>query len=153
MLVRRTHTFGPLFQLSDNLDRLFNRFGNCECESFLPGSQDTVAWLPAIDVTAGEKEIVVRAEVPGVSPENIEVTVTGRVLTISGDKQAASENNEEDVHYAERRFGSFRRVIKLPTAVDTESITASHKDGVLEIRLNKSQSVLPKRIPVEVEKN
>lgn len=153
MLALRTRTFGPLFPLSDDLDRLFSRFGNGEFEPLLPEPQDGVAWLPAIDVSSSEKEIVVRAEVPGVNPENIEVTVTGRVLTIAGEKQAASEENEEDVHYGERRFGSFRRVVKLPTVVDTESITASHKDGVLEIRLSKSQSVLPKRIPVQVKKN
>ena len=153
MLVQTTRTFGPLFQFSDPLDRLFSRFGNSECDSLLTGSQDGVAWLPAVDVIAGEKEIVVRAEVPGVNPDNIEVTVTGRVLTIAGEKQAGAQDNQERVHHAERCFGSFRRVIKLPTDVDKESITASHVNGVLEIRLNKSQSVIPKRIQVKVANN
>ena len=153
MLARTTHTFGPLFHLGDGLTRLFGPLTDGDFGTLANESPTPSAWLPAVDVSAGKENIVVRAEVPGVSPDNLEVTVTGRVLTIAGEKRESEQGKDEGVHYAERRFGSFRRSIKLPTDVETDSITASHKDGVLEIRLDKSKALLPKRIPVEVAGN
>ena len=103
---------------------------------------------PAIDVSETDTEVVVRAEVAGVDPRGIDVSLSGQTLTIGGEKKESTETQGENWYRSERRFGSFRRTLQLPAPVDTEKVSAEHKNGVLTVRLKKLQSALPKRIPV-----
>ena len=140
----------------EEVDRLFERFFR---EPFSGESRllpelrlCATAWSPSLDVKESEDEITVRAELPGVDPKEIDVSLHGDVLIISGDKKEESEERREGYYHAERRFGSFRRSIALPAAVDEERIAAEYDKGVLTIRLQKSEKAAAKRIPVTVSK-
>ncbi|MDJ0960617.1 MAG: Hsp20/alpha crystallin family protein [Acidimicrobiia bacterium] len=110
-------------------------------------------WLPRIDVFGKENTLVVRAEVPGVDPDAIEVTVEGDTLTISGSRTfESSEELEGGYHRRELFEGEFKRTVLLPDGVDAESITATSKDGILEISVPKRPEVLPRKVTVDVQR-
>lgn len=102
----------------------------------------------ALDVAEQEDAFVVKASVPGVAPEDVEVTLTDNVLTIKGEMKADKEINEENYHLRERRFGAFMRSVTLPTAVEAEKIEAVNENGVLTLTLPKAEAVKPKKIEV-----
>jgi len=106
------------------------------------------AW-PAIDVAEEDENILVRAEVPGCKAEDIEISVHGNVLTISGEKKQEEEKKEKGYYYMESSYGSFRRELNLPTEVDAGKIDATCKDGVLSITLPKAARA--KAIKVKVK--
>ncbi|UCC73593.1 MAG: Hsp20/alpha crystallin family protein [Gemmatimonadota bacterium] len=149
-LIRRGNRVG----LRSELDRVFGEmFGD-----FLPERRVSRAgawskgWVPSLDVSETEDGITVVAEVPGVDPGEIEVSITGDLLVISGEKKEESEEEREGYFYSERRFGSFRRAVTLPAAVDREKVAAEYDKGLLTIRLEKSEKDATKKIPVEVSK-
>ena len=107
-----------------------------------------VAW-PAIDITDNENEYVVKAEVPGCKAEDIDITVAGNVLTISGEKKVEKEVKEKDYYHSERSFGSFRRDLRLATDIDTGKIEAECRDGVLAVKLPKSEKAMPAKIKIK----
>ncbi len=106
-------------------------------------------WVPALDVSERENEVVVKAEIPGMSKEDIKVSVKDDMLTISGEKKREEREEGENWHRVERTYGSFKRMLTLPS-VDNEKVEARYKDGVLEIRLPKQESAKPKEIPIKV---
>ncbi len=93
--------------------------------------------FPSIDVVNREKEIVVKAEVPGFDKEDIDISLSGRTLTIQGESRHEEQTEEGDVHRHEIRSGSFSRVVTLPEEVDGSKATSSYKDGVVELKLPK----------------
>jgi HSP20 family protein len=109
------------------------------------------AWAPALDVSEKGDVITVRADMPGVDPEKIDVTVQDDVLTLRGTKEEAVEEEGETFVRSERRFGSFMRQVTLPAPVDESKVNATYKDGVLRIELRRSKSAQPRRIPVTSE--
>lgn len=138
----------PLNYFRSEMDNLFDRFFNGPWDLATNGGMPTMQW-PSLDVTETDDEVVVRAEVPGVEPKDIDVTLSGQTLTLSGEKKGSSEKKGENFHHTERFFGSFRRMIELPSAVDGENLKAEHKNGLIEIRMKKEVSSKPKRIPVK----
>jgi HSP20 family protein len=137
------------------VDRLFERFFG---EPFWGGrlSEGLRSWgstgYPALDVSEQEDAITVRAEVPGVDPKDLDISVSGDVLVLSGEKKEESEQRGDSFYHSERSFGSFRRTIALPATVDREKMSAGYDKGVLTIRLAKSEKAVAKRIPVSVKK-
>jgi HSP20 family protein len=109
------------------------------------------AWVPSLEVSETEKEVAVRAELPGVKPEDLDIHVTGNTLVLAGEKKQSSEQKGEGFYHSERRFGSFRREVPLPTEVDADKVTADYSAGVLTVRLQKSEVTQAKRIPVNVK--
>lgn len=107
---------------------------------------------PTIDVSETDNEITVRAEVPGIDPKDIDVSLTGQTLVISGEKTESREKKDENFFHSERRFGSFRRTVTLPVGVNTEQVSAEHKNGLLTIKLKKRESAVAKRITVQTGK-
>jgi HSP20 family protein len=105
---------------------------------------------PMIDLAEDETTYTVKASVPGVKPEDVEVTLQHNILTIKGEAKEEKEIKEENYHMRERRFGSFMRSITLPSEVKAEEIEAKHEDGVLTVRLPKSKVDKPKKITVNV---
>ncbi len=106
------------------------------------------AW-PAIDVAEKEDAILVRAEVPGMKPEEIEISVYGDTLTISGEKKEAKEDQNDGFYHVESTYGSFHREVALPTDVDEKKIEAVCKDGVLSVTLPKAEK--SKAVKVQVK--
>lgn len=140
----------PLMNLRTEMDRLFDSFlrepfGTIEWPHWGNG-----AWSPAIDVAEDEKELSVRAELPGIDPKDIDVTVVGNQLTLSGEKRESKETKEKGVYHSETRYGSFRRTVPLPECVDTEHVDAQYSNGVLTLKLPKTAPVGQKRIEVKV---
>ena len=106
------------------------------------------AW-PAIDVAEEEDAIIVRAEVPGCKAEDIDISVCGNSLTISGEKKLSEEKKEKGYYHMESSYGSFRRELTLPTDVDQGKVDASCKDGVLSIKLPKAEKTRAVKVKVK----
>ena len=108
------------------------------------------AWSPTVDATETEDKIVVSAELPGLSREDIKITLKEGVLTIEGEKQSDSESKEENPQWTERRYGKFSRSFNLPSEIDAGKVSAVCKDGVLKLTLPKAEEAKPKEIEVKV---
>ena len=132
-----------MFTVRRELDRLFDRYGNGETLS---------AWAPTVDVKETGDEIVVHAELPGLNPEDVNVSVQNGVLTISGEKRDEREEGKGDTsyHVVERRYGRFERSFSLPSTVSPTNVKANFQNGVLTVTLPKSEEAKPRRIEVQV---
>ena len=105
-------------------------------------------WLPAIDMSENDRQIHVRAELPGIDPADVDVSVSEDRLVISGEKKSERERSGEGWTHRESRYGSFTRAIPLPEAVDPAQVTASYDKGVLTVELTKSPSSTARKVPV-----
>ncbi|EEF57448.1 Hsp20/alpha crystallin family protein [Pedosphaera parvula] len=114
-----------------------------------PSTSFFEGWEPNIDIYEDKEKITVNAELPGMKKEDINVSLEGRALTISGERKEEQEHKEGDNYRAERFFGRFQRSITLPSAVNAEKINANYKDGVLTIELPKSEEAKAKQINVK----
>jgi HSP20 family protein len=106
-------------------------------------------WEPKIDVYDSKNEVTVKAELPGMKKEDIDVSVEGNTLTISGERKEEHEQKEGDAFRSERFFGRFQRSVTLPESADPAKVQANYKDGVLTIELPKSEQSKPKQIEVK----
>jgi len=127
----------------DAFDELFNRFFEGS-DWLLSGA---TSW-PAIDLAEREDSVVVRAELPGMKAEDIDLQVRNNVLNISGEKADKTEEKGENFYHVESRRGGFRRSIMLPSEVDAEKINAAYKDGILTVTLPKAEKAKPRRIAI-----
>ena len=109
-------------------------------------------WMPSIDVFEKDGKLMVKAELPGMKEEDIDVSVSDNSLIIRGEKKSESEVNEENYYRSERSYGSFYRSIPLPSKVEADKIEANFEDGVLEVSLPKSAEVKPKKVAVSARK-
>lgn len=130
----REDFFDPFVTFRREMDRMFDDFfGGGALRSF----QGAQGLTPAIDIDETDREVVVTAELPGVTEKDIEVNVAGDLLTIKGEKKAQHEQKNGDSYYMERRFGSFARSIRLPFEVKDQDAGAKFSNGVLTVRLPK----------------
>ena len=108
-------------------------------------------WVPPVDVfQTGEHELVLKAELPDMTREDIDVTVENFVLTIKGEKKLATDVKEEHFHHVERRYGAFSRSFSVPRTVDSGKVVAEYKNGVLTVRLPLHEEAKPRQIKVDV---
>ena len=108
-------------------------------------------WVPPVDIYQnGDHELVLKAELPDMSREDIDITVENYVLTIKGEKKFAGEVKEEQYHHAERRYGTFSRSFSLPRTVDATKVSADYRNGVLTIKLPLREEAKPRQIKVDV---
>lgn len=108
-------------------------------------------WTPSLDVSETKNNIVVKAEAPGVDPKDIDISLTGDVLTIKGEKRQEKEEKEQNYHRVERSYGVFARSVRLPQEVQSDKIEANYKKGILKITLPKSEEAKKKEIKIKVE--
>lgn len=106
-------------------------------------------WVPAFDLSETEKEVIVKAELPGMDVKDIDIALTDGLLTIKGERQLEKEDKKENYHRIERQFGSFSRSLNLGTKVRSDDIEATYKDGILTVTLPKVEASKPKRIEVK----
>ncbi len=144
-------TESPLVALRSEMDRLFDTFlrepfGDVDWPFVGQGR-----WSPTVDIAETDDQVTVRAEVPGIDPKDLEVSVSGSQLVLSGEKRESAENQGKDYYHSESRYGSFRRCVRLPEGVDSENVDAQYANGVLTLRLKKIPSAVPKRIEVKVK--
>jgi HSP20 family protein len=113
------------------------------------GEQTFGSWMPPVEIFEKEDNLVLRAELPGMSEKDIELAVENGILTLRGEKKQGTDLKEENIHRAERYYGSFMRTFSLPTTVEVDKIRASYKDGVLEVVLPKAEVAKSKRIEIK----
>ena len=146
-LVRWTDPFREFAQLQDRLNRVFTDTyrGNDE------GLMTTGSWVPPVDIYQnGDHELVLKAELPDMTREDIDITVDNGTLTIKGEKKLSTEVKEEQFQRIERRYGLFSRTFSLPQTVDTARVAAEYRNGVLTVRLPLREEARPRQIKVDV---
>jgi HSP20 family protein len=145
-LIRRTDPLRELATMPERMRRLFEDFPFAfrgREERLAP-----VAWAPPVDIYETEGEIVVKAEVPGMSKDDVSLEVRNGVLTLRGERKSEREVKEENYYCAECAYGTFQRSFTLPTNVDEGKTNASLKNGILEIHLPKKEEARPKQIKI-----
>ena len=142
-MLTRWDPFRDLVSMRRAMDRLM---GNS-----LGEDQDvTSEWGLPLDVVEDENQYIVKASLPGIKPEELEITYNKGTLAIRGEVKDESETTKGQYHLRERRYGAFSRTISLPNSVKAEDIQADYHDGILELKLPKSEEVKPKRIPIQI---
>jgi len=108
-----------------------------------------VGWSPNIDIADTDEEITLKAELPGMTKEDVDVSITDNILTLRGEKKQEQETKKENYHRIERSYGSFQRIFTLPKSIQSDKIKANFKDGILNINIPKAEEVKPKQIAIE----
>lgn len=152
MSLIRWDPFRELVEIQRNLDELFRRTFP-SLERSLPVTSYRGEWVPALDVVQKEGELLVRAELPGVDPEQVEVTVTGDQLTIKGERKEQVEVEKENWLRREFRYGAFERCLTLPPEADTDNIKATYRNGILEISIPYQPKGKPRKLTIDVKKS
>jgi HSP20 family protein len=152
MAIVRWEPFRDLVGLQDRMNRLFDEAFRgagrpLEDDWSLGGN-----WAPAVDIYEQEGSIVLKAELPGVDPKDVDIRLENNVLTLLGERKIDQEVKRENYHRVERAYGSFTRSFTLPTVVDQEKIKAAFKDGVLQVTLPKKEEARPRQISISVNK-
>jgi HSP20 family protein len=148
-MVRWTDPFREFAQLQDRINRVFNdAYGRGSTDE---GLMSTGSWAPPVDIYQnGDQEVVLKAELPDMTREDIEVVVDNGTLTIRGEKRFSPDVREEQFHRIERRYGPFSRSFSLPQTVDAGKVGAEYRNGVLIVRLPLREEAKPRQIKVDV---
>ena len=141
----RFEPFRGVASLQGQINRLFN-----EAFDRSSGEANLTTWAPAVDIYETEQALVVKADLPDVKPEDLDIRVENNILTIRGERKFEKKVNEENYLRVERAYGSFSRSFSLSNTVNTEAIKAEYKDGVLNLTVPKREEAKPKQIKVNV---
>ena len=154
MTVSRWDPFRDLLTIQDEMNQLFSRaFGEQrgQGQGQLEGTGPRLrAWAPALDISEQKDAYVVSVELPGIKPEDLNITLEEGLLTLSGERHFTQESSDQQYHRVERRYGSFRRSITLPSQVQADAIEAHFEDGVLTVRVPKAEEARPRKIQVQL---
>lgn len=156
-VARESALTAPISQFRGEMDRLFERYfhgwwpqpANWAAEDFEWNARE---FMPSVDVAESDKQITIRAEVPGLEPKDIDLHVSGNVLTIHGEKRASTEDKGDDFYHCERCFGSFTRSVELPATADLDHIDAEQTNGVLTVSVKKLPTARSKKIDVKTSR-
>jgi len=146
--LRQLAPFGDFDRLRRQMDRMWDSLFDWRPRL---GAEEEGEWLPTLDLTENPNEFIVKAEMPGLDPKDVDISLSDKLLTIKGEKKQEREEKEENYHLTERSFGSFVRSIQLPAEVKSEKISASYKNGILRIVLPKSEEAKKKEVKIKVE--
>ena len=145
-IVRWNDPFREFAQLQERINRVFNDAYRSD-----EGLMTSGTWVPPVDIYQnGDHEVVIKAELPDMSREDIDITVDNGTLTIRGEKKLTQDVKEEQFHRIERRYGTFSRSFSLPQTVDTAKVGADYKNGVLTVRLPLREEAKPRSVKVDV---
>jgi HSP20 family protein len=149
MTIVRWEPVRDLLGLRERMNRLFEEsargLGRGQEEDWVMG-----AWAPAVDIYEKGTDVVLKAELPGLDPKDVDIRIENNVLTLKGERKIEDEIKQEDYHRVERAYGGFTRSFTLPSTVDTTNVKADYKDGVLRITLPKREEAKPKQIQVDI---
>ena len=140
-----------LFEDLEDIQREMNRLFDVGFRRPLKAGNGGTLWAPAVDIVDDKDQIKVKADLPGMKKDEIEVNFENDILTIKGEKKEEKEIKEKDCIRSERYYGAFQRSFSLPSSVDASKVNASYKDGVLEIILPKKEGAKPKQIKVDIK--
>lgn len=142
--------FDPVKELLALKDRMNKIIENAMSRTQYGGSADMVAWSPAVDIYETSDRFVVVAELPGLSPEEIEIKVSGNTLTLRGERSLEKEIQQENYHRIERAYGSFSRSFPLPAGVQASETKAKYSLGVLHVVMTKTRNAAPEQVKIQV---
>lgn len=148
MALIRWDPFREISTLQERMNRLFSdvaRRSPVAEEEMIQG-----AWIPPVDIFETGDSIVIKAELPGISKEDITLEVKENTLSIKGEKKFEKDVKEESYHRVERSYGAFQRAFALPSTVQQDKVKAKFRDGILEVTLPKAEETKPKQIKVDV---
>ncbi len=134
--------------LREEMDRMLDEFLGGRLAMREGEIEREQGWFPPLDIEETETHLVVRAEFPGVDPADVHVTLSGHRLVLSGHKQDSVYRSEGTLRHAERRFGSFKRVVDLPGGIDPDSVAAEHDNGIVTITIARQPSARPRAVPI-----
>jgi HSP20 family protein len=147
MAIVRWEPFRDLLTTQDRFNRLFNEtLGNVFGGEELAGR----AWNPAVDIYETDQNLVIKAELPGIDPKDVDIRVEDGTLYLKGERKHEKDVKEGNYHRVERSYGSFTRTFSLPNSVDVDNIKADYKDGVLSLTMAKREEAKPKSIKINV---
>ncbi len=138
--------FHDILSMKENFDRLLQDYFGGFSEK-----RTEESWYPMVDIKENPDEIIVSAEIPGMKKSDIKLTLSDNQLTIQGERKMEKEDKNETFYRIERTYGKFKRVIGLPVEVEDSKVSATYKDGVLQIRLPKSEKGKVKKIDIDVK--
>jgi len=145
MAIVRWEPLRELTTLQNEMNRLFGS----AFDTPTPGNGGTLRrWMPAMDLVEADEHFVLRADLPGMSEEDVNIEVEERVLTVSGERKANYETNKDGFHRVERAFGAFSRSLTLPEGINPEAVEANFDRGVLEVRIPKPEQPKPRKISI-----
>jgi HSP20 family protein len=147
MSIVKWNPFREMVALHEDMDRLFSRLDGGARENSVSGGQN---WMLAMDVVETGDEIKLKASVPGIEPENIQIQVEDNVLTVSGERRFEDKVEQGKYTWLEQRYGSFSRSVTLPRWADSERIEASYRHGVLELTVPRREESKPRRIELKL---
>jgi len=116
-----------------------------------PWAEEQVQWLPTLNVSESDEAVRVTAELPGVNPKEVDISISDDLLTMRGEKKAEKEESDSDYHRIERSYGAFSRTVRLPAVIDADKVEATFKDGILTINLPKREEAKTRRVKVEIK--
>ena len=143
--------WNPMRELEDFQRRILSAFNGTP--SGRSDGQDSLArteWMPLVDIAEDDTEYLITAELPEVAKEDVKVTLEQGILTLTGERKFEAEENSKKYHRVERSYGSFARSFTLPQDADMKQVSADFKEGVLRIRVSKSEAAKPRQIEVKV---
>ncbi len=146
LALRRWDPFKELSTIHREMDEFFKR----TLESLTPGLFKG-EWFPAVESYMKKNSLVVKVDLPGIDPKDLDISIVGNQLVIKGERKAVEEEKEGDYILKETAYGAFERCLTLPEGIDTEKVHASYKNGVLEITMPAKKEALPRKVTVEVE--
>jgi HSP20 family protein len=148
--VRRVNG-GSTYSIDRLFDHLFNDFGSLALRPFGEPGKSLSNFNPKLDVSETETEVKVTAELPGLDEDDIEVSLTHNILTISGEKKTEKEDKNESYYHIERSYGAFKRSVALPSEVEGDQVEAIFKNGVLTVALPKTAEAQSKKIDIKAD--
>lgn len=145
MSIIKYDPFREIRNLQEEMNRLFASTFTRNTETDLMSG----AWTPSVDIFENQNEIVLEAELAGLKPEDVEISIENNVLTIRGERKFEKKEEGDNFHRVERSYGSFTRSFTLPPTVETENVTAEFENGVLRLALAKREEAKPRRIEIK----
>ncbi len=149
MAIVRWDPFRDVMSLQERMNELFERTMRRRAEE--EEGLAPRAWSPAVDIYETDEKMVIKAELPGLKKEDIDIEVRDNTLTLKGERKFEKEIKQENYHRVERAYGSFQRSFTLPGTVKQEAIEASFRDGILEVSLPKAEEAKPKQIKIQAK--
>ena len=154
MAIERWRPFGtfmnrdPFRDIQNEMNRLFDRFLGRPLAT--ASRTDRQTWMPVVDMYETIDDLVVNVELPGVGEKDISLSITGDLLTVKGEREFNPQQSDDNYLHMERVYGKFERSIRLPMPAQADRVSATYRDGVLEVRLPKTEEVRPKEIKIDV---
>ena len=155
MTIERWRPFGTFVERQDSvrdiqgeMNRLFDSFfGRPLAAGRATGSS---VWTPVVDVYETKDDFVLDFELPGIREKEVSLSITGDLLTVKGERQFNQQRKDDSYHHMERAYGKFERTVQLPLPVQAGRVTATYRDGVLEVKLPKAEEIKPKEIKIDI---